>query len=98
MNLTMVTSLARELRMLCPDRGNRYAPRSVRTKGAAAYAQWESTVAALANWLWRQNETFNRDFFIASCHVYDSEPITEGDYRYYHGSQSEPRANESERA
>jgi hypothetical protein len=40
--------IANRLGELRPDRGNRYAPRTARVKGAAAFAQWQETCRALA--------------------------------------------------
>lgn len=42
-------AVADTLRALMPDRGNRYAPRSVRTKGEAQAHLWRATCRALAS-------------------------------------------------
>ncbi len=57
-------ALADELRALRPDRGNRFTPRAVQTKGAAAFAQWEATVQAMASWCARTCPAFDRARFI----------------------------------
>ena len=61
-------SLARKLAMLRPDRGNRYASRTIKTKGAAAYAQWQETVRVLVRWCEQQAPGFDRQRFTAIVH------------------------------
>lgn len=58
-------ALADTLKALRPDRGNRYAPRGVRTKGEAAFDQWQETIDALADFCASQNPHFNRDRWIS---------------------------------
>lgn len=41
--------IASILKHLEPDRGNRYAPRSVQQKGEAAHAHWRQTCVAFAS-------------------------------------------------
>ena len=68
--MTLAQSLIRELRALRPDRGNRYASKTVRAKGAAAYHQWENTVGAMAIWLLHRNALapFSQHSFSVACH------------------------------
>ncbi len=47
-DMTEYLMIADRLRVLRPDRGNRYASRTVQTKAAGAYAQWEETVRTFA--------------------------------------------------
>jgi hypothetical protein len=84
-NVSQCYSLARELAMLRPDRGNRYASRTVQTKGEAAYAHWWGTCNALANWCHRQQaEGFDRETFLLICSGEDDrETVAEGDARCY---------------
>jgi hypothetical protein len=59
--------IAEALASLKPDRGNRYASRTVQTKGAAAFAQWEATVRGLAFKLASYNPRFNFSRFYKAC-------------------------------
>ena len=67
-------SLARKLAFLRPDRGNRYASRTIKTKGAAAYAQWQETVRVLVQWIEDNANVFDRDAFIAIVHGEQAQP------------------------
>lgn len=58
--------IAEILRMIEPDTGNRFAPRSIQTKGAAAHRQWERTVRALA---YRVGGPRARARFIKACGI-----------------------------
>jgi hypothetical protein len=48
MTIFDVSEVSETLRSLRPDRGNLYASRTVRTKGVAAFQQWQETCRAFA--------------------------------------------------
>lgn len=63
-------ALAAALAEVRPDRGNAYAPASVKAKGAAAFAQWRATVDAVAATCAAQAKNgFDRARFLAACGV-----------------------------
>lgn len=50
-----------------PDRGNRYAPRSVQTKGKAAHEQWTTTCRCMATAFGFARGSPDRSTFLARC-------------------------------
>lgn len=60
-------AIAQTLKTLRPDRGNKYAPRAVKSKGAAAYEQWSATVVAMAQTCQRFNAGFQVGHFFKAC-------------------------------
>lgn len=60
-------ALAGALRSVKPDRGNKYAPRSVQSAGGAAHAQWLVTIGAVATACAQFNPAFQRERFLRAC-------------------------------
>jgi hypothetical protein len=60
-------AIAVALKAAQPDRGNRYAPRTLQTKGAAARTQWERDVDAVAAVFAAGNPRFDLARFRRAC-------------------------------
>jgi hypothetical protein len=69
MTAAEIATIAAVLRSLEPDRGNRYAPPSVQTKGHAAHRQWRATCNTLATAILVDGRkgSAERDTFLTAC-------------------------------
>jgi hypothetical protein len=65
-NITMA-EVASLLRVAEPDRGNRYAPRSVQTKGEARHQGWIETCRLFATAFGLLAHSQERELFLARC-------------------------------
>ncbi len=65
-----IKAIAETLASLEPDRGNRYATRTVQTKGEAAHEQWRRTCNTLATTILPDGRPSDpaRVAFLAACH------------------------------
>jgi hypothetical protein len=59
--------LAKRLASIRPDRGNTYATRTTRTKGAAAFAQWQLTCRTLAYMVCVNTHALTEAEFYKAC-------------------------------
>ena len=66
-------TIAKILANLRPDRGNRFASRTVKTKAAGAFKQWKLTVEAMAYEACTYQSEMSRERFfeLSTCQMED---------------------------